>query len=124
MSKEHQHQPAHLEMKSDSLGSPSKEEPLLELKSLQTHFFSDEGTARAVDGVSYKILPGETLGVVGESGSGKSVLLRMMNGLALPDTGTVRLFGQDLAKISERARRYNVCKLWFNFIYPFWDNPK
>ena len=48
-------------------------QPLLEINELKTYFESDEGTARAVDGVSYKIMPGETLGVVGESGSGKSV---------------------------------------------------
>ncbi|MHC4375077.1 MAG: ABC transporter ATP-binding protein [Planctomycetota bacterium] len=47
--------------------------PILELRDLQTHFFSEEGTARAVDGVNYAIQPGETLGVVGESGCGKSV---------------------------------------------------
>ena len=47
--------------------------PILELRDLQTHFFSEEGTARAVDGVNYAIKPGETLGVVGESGCGKSV---------------------------------------------------
>ncbi|MBI2204975.1 MAG: ABC transporter ATP-binding protein [Candidatus Rokubacteria bacterium] len=48
-------------------------EPLLEIKGLKTHFFTDEGVVRAVDGISLYINPGETLGVVGESGCGKSV---------------------------------------------------
>ena len=51
----------------------TEREVLLDVKGLQTHFFSDEGTARAVDGVNYQIHRGETLGVVGESGCGKSV---------------------------------------------------
>ena len=48
-------------------------QPLLELQNLRTYFFTDEGVARAVDGVSYTLERGETLGVVGESGCGKSV---------------------------------------------------
>jgi oligopeptide/dipeptide ABC transporter ATP-binding protein len=48
-------------------------EPLLAIEELHTYFFTSEGTARAVDGVSLDILPGETLGLVGESGCGKSV---------------------------------------------------
>ena len=48
-------------------------ERLLDVKSLKTYFFTDEGTVRAVDGVDLHIDKSETLGVVGESGCGKSV---------------------------------------------------
>jgi oligopeptide/dipeptide ABC transporter ATP-binding protein len=49
------------------------EQPLLEIQDLHTQFFTDDGLARAVDGVSYSLAKGETVGVVGESGCGKSV---------------------------------------------------
>lgn len=49
------------------------EQPLLDIRSLETQFFTDDGLARAVDGVSYSLAKGETVGVVGESGCGKSV---------------------------------------------------
>ena len=48
-------------------------ETLLEVKGLKTHFFLDEGTVRAVDGVDFSVKRGQTLGIVGESGCGKSV---------------------------------------------------
>ena len=49
---------------------------LLEIKGLRTYFFLDEGTVRAVDGVDFEVMRGQTLGVVGESGCGKSVTAR------------------------------------------------
>ncbi len=51
-------------------------EPLLEVNELKTYFFPDEGVVRAVDGASFAIYPGKTLGIVGESGCGKSVTAR------------------------------------------------
>src|SRR5690606_4694880 len=51
----------------------SADEPLLRVKELQTHFFTREGIVRAVDGATFDVYPGKTLGIVGESGCGKSV---------------------------------------------------
>jgi peptide/nickel transport system ATP-binding protein len=50
--------------------------PLLSVRNLKTYFHQDEGTVRAVDGVSFDMMPGATLGIVGESGCGKSVTAR------------------------------------------------
>src|SRR5437899_12573739 len=51
-------------------------EPLVSVRQLQTFFFADEGTTKAVDGASFDVLPGRTLGIVGGSGRGKSVTAR------------------------------------------------
>jgi peptide/nickel transport system ATP-binding protein len=51
-------------------------EPILSVRNLQTHFFADEGVVRAVDGASFDLYAGRTLGIVGESGCGKSVTAR------------------------------------------------
>jgi len=79
---------------------------LLELRGLRTYFYSDEGEARAVDGVDYAILESQTLGVVGESGCGKSVTaLSIMQLVPNPPGKTVGgeiLFkGQDLLKMTD-----------------------
>ena len=85
-------------------------ERILEVNNLQTHFGTDEGVVKAVDGVSFHINRGETLAVVGESGSGKSVTsLSIMRLIASPPgriAGGEMLFeGQDLVKKSESEMR-------------------
>ncbi|MCA9543781.1 MAG: ATP-binding cassette domain-containing protein [Myxococcales bacterium] len=74
--------------------------PVIELIDVHKAFGADV----VLDGLSLTVETGKTTVVAGQSGSGKSVLLRMMNGLTLPDRGTVKLFGRDLARISERER--------------------
>ena len=79
---------------------------LLEVDNLQTHFFTPGGVIRAVNGVSYHLKPGETLGVVGESGCGKSVTaLSILRLVSSPPGrivgGAIRFEGRDLLGLSE-----------------------
>jgi peptide/nickel transport system ATP-binding protein len=82
---------------------------LLEVKDLKTHFTTDDGIVKAVDGVSFKVEPGQTLGIVGESGSGKSVTCLTVMGLnpkrSTKTTGEVLFNGEDLLKAKQSRLR-------------------
>jgi peptide/nickel transport system ATP-binding protein len=77
-------------------------EPLLEVRDLKVHFPTEDGLVKAVDGVSFTVRPGETLGVVGESGSGKSVTFLTVLGLVSSRdariSGEILFRGRDLLK--------------------------
>ena len=84
--------------------------PLLQVKDLKTYFFTDEGVLKAVDGISYEIEEGETLGLVGESGCGKSVsALSILRLIPTPPgkivDGEVIFEGQDLLQVDESEIR-------------------
>jgi oligopeptide/dipeptide ABC transporter ATP-binding protein len=86
-------------------------EPLLSIRDLVVEFSTEDGIVQAVDGISYDLFPGETLGIVGESGSGKSVSTMSLLGLIPQPPGKVvrgeALFkGTDLLKISKKELRH------------------
>ncbi|TME70216.1 MAG: ABC transporter ATP-binding protein [Chloroflexi bacterium] len=83
-------------------------QPLLEVQDLRTVFTTKDGIVKAVDGVSFELLPGETLGIVGESGCGKSVTALSIMRLQRPGKilgGKVMFKGQDLTRVSEYEMR-------------------
>jgi peptide/nickel transport system ATP-binding protein len=73
--------------------------PLVEVDDLHVHF----GRARAVDGASLRVFPGEVLALVGESGSGKTTLIRAVQGLQPPSGGSIRLDGHPMDRRSKRS---------------------
>src|ERR1700753_3920578 len=94
--------------------------PLLEVEDLQVHFETEDGLVRAVDGISYTVDRGQTLGIVGESGSGTSV--SSLNVMGLPRapnariSGSVRFDGKELLTATDdemRAIRGNQIAMIF-----------
>ena len=85
-------------------------EPVLSVRGLQTHFFTDDGVVRAVNGVSFDVYPGETLGIVGESGCGKSVTaLSILRLIPSPPGrivgGEILYQGENLLEYGDEAMR-------------------
>jgi peptide/nickel transport system ATP-binding protein/oligopeptide transport system ATP-binding protein len=84
---------------------------LLSVRELRTWFKTDQGVARAVDGVSFDVHPGETLGVVGESGCGKTVTALSILGLlpeppaAIEPGSSIRFLGEELLGVGPRRMR-------------------
>lgn len=82
---------------------------VLEVRNLQTSFSTDRGEVRAVDGVSFDVPKGKTIGIVGESGSGKSItsltILRLLAENGKIKGGEVRYKGEDLVKATEKRMR-------------------
>jgi peptide/nickel transport system ATP-binding protein len=81
----------------------------IQVDDLRTYFHTDDGIVKAVDGISFAIPVGHTLGIVGESGSGKSVtslsIMRLLTTSARIESGRIALLGKDLVKLPEPAMR-------------------
>ena len=84
-------------------------QPVLQVKDLKTQFFTDDGVVQAVDGVSFDLHPGETLGIVGESGCGKSVtalsILRLVQEPGRIVGGQILFRGDDIVTLPDEEVR-------------------
>lgn len=96
---------------------------LLEINDLHTFFTTKRGTVKAVNGVSYSVESGKTLGIVGESGSGKSVsamsILKLLDGNGYIDKGSIIFDGKNLADVSTN----DMCKIRGNDISVIFQEP-
>ena len=85
------------------------EEYILQVKDLQTSFFTDSGEVKAVNGVTFNLAPGKILGIVGESGSGKSVtaysIMQILASTGRIMSGEVLYKGQDITKFNKRQMK-------------------
>jgi oligopeptide/dipeptide ABC transporter ATP-binding protein len=83
----------------------TSKKPLLEVKSLKTYFYTDDGIVQAVDGVDFEVYPGEILGLVGESGCGKSVtsfsIIGLVDSPGKVEDGEIIFDGTDLLELPE-----------------------
>lgn len=85
--------------------------PPIQLKSLRKAF----GAQTVLDGIDLEVAPGETLAVLGRSGTGKSVLLKLLVGLQQPDSGSIRIQGQDIVGMPADRLREVRSKIGFLF---------
>jgi len=83
----------------------NKKPPLIEVTNLHQVFKTPEGRVQAVNGVSFSMQPGETVGLVGESGSGKSTVAELLVRSQKPTEGRIIFKGQDVTRFSDRKFR-------------------
>ena len=99
--------------------------PLLQVHDLATHYVTQRGLLRAVDGVSFEVGRGESVGLVGESGCGKSTLGKAILGLAPVTAGHVSFDGQDVSRLAGSARKPFRQRMQMIFQDPFGSlNPR
>src|SRR5918994_1169055 len=93
-------------MSMEPLGmEPASTEPVISARDVRVWYGTTRGAIRAVDGVSFDISPGETLGLVGESGSGKSTTGYCILQLLKPTSGSVRFEGKELTTAGREEMR-------------------
>jgi len=104
--------------------TPMQEREILRVEGLAKHFRTHSAlfearrdAVRAVDGVSFSLAAGETLGIVGESGSGKSTLARTLVGLQRPTSGRVHFMGEEISRLGARQMR----RVWRDMQFVFQD---
>jgi energy-coupling factor transport system ATP-binding protein len=96
------------ELKRIAIDSRSMAQPVFEISNLSYRYPEQE--AKALDGISFEIRKGEFVGIIGRNGSGKSTLLRHLNGLQLPQEGSVRILGKEASEWDRKllARRVGL----------------
>src|SRR5690349_24519966 len=106
-------------MPETGLASTAGDPDLIQVEDLKIHFpirqgifQSEVGTVKAVDGITFQVRKGETLGLVGESGCGKSTTGRALIRLRDATSGTVRFDGVDLNTLKARSEERRVGKEW------------
>ncbi|MGO2750623.1 MAG: ABC transporter ATP-binding protein [Pseudoclavibacter sp.] len=99
--------------------TPTQADVVLEARNLRKEYAGKGGAFAAVDGVSFRLRRGETLGIVGESGSGKSTTAAMALGLEKPTSGEILLDGADATRLRSRAQKLALRRR----IQPVFQNP-
>ncbi|HBZ77757.1 MAG TPA: ABC transporter [Clostridiales bacterium] len=75
-------------------------QPVLKIESLKKYYGKGDSLTKALDGISFQVMPGEFLGIMGASGSGKSTLLNCIAAVIKPTTGSIEMNGKEISKLS------------------------
>src|SRR6266567_7672310 len=82
----------------ERIAMPKEQHPAIVIQDLRKAF----GQQKVLNGISFQVARGETVAVIGRSGGGKSVLLKLLIGLQMPDSGSIRIDDKEMTKVDEK----------------------